>query len=280
MSFAAQVETSNGESPIGSSLYAICTTAASTAAKTITMDDFDTLVTGTTIHVKFTNTNTAADPTLAVGSTSALPIIRYGTTAPGTTEATSWKANSVLSLTYDGTYWRINDVGAEQAIADAAASALTSAISTSESGTKALMAPTYSASSTYKVGQLVIYNGQLYVCTTAISTAEAWNSSHWGTTTLYAQNHPRKGSITMTASSWSGSGPWTQTVTVSGLAIGVTARSIVSLQPDSTALSHMASVGCAAIYVSNNNGTLTAYAIQKKPTSNLTIQCIVTEVSG
>ena len=277
MSFAAQVETGSGESPIGSSLYAICTTAASTAAKTITMDDFDTLVTGTTIHVKFTNTNTAADPTLAIGSTSALPIIRYGTTAPGTTEATSWKANSVLSLTYDGTYWRINDVGAEQAIADAAASAL----ATSETNMRAIIAPAYSASETYKVGQLVTYGNQLYVCTTEISTAEAWNSSHWTSTTDYAQNKPRKGSIALSAT-WSGSGPWTQTVTVSNLPTGqgVTARSMVSLQPDATALNHMASVGCAAIFVTNNGGTLTATAIQKKPTSALTIQCTVTEVVG
>ena len=40
-------------------------------------------------------------------------------------------------------------------------------------------APTYSASSTYTVGQKVIYNGQLYKCSTTISTAEAWNSAHW-----------------------------------------------------------------------------------------------------
>ena len=41
------------------------------------------------------------------------------------------------------------------------------------------IAPAYSSSSTYAVGAKVIYNGQLYKCTTAISTAEAWNSAHW-----------------------------------------------------------------------------------------------------
>jgi len=41
------------------------------------------------------------------------------------------------------------------------------------------LAPAYSASSTYSLGAKVIYNGQLYKCTTAISTAEAWNSAHW-----------------------------------------------------------------------------------------------------
>ena len=41
------------------------------------------------------------------------------------------------------------------------------------------IAPEYSASSTYLVGQKVIYNGQLYECSTRIQSAEAWNSSHW-----------------------------------------------------------------------------------------------------
>ena len=55
------------------------------------------------------------------------------------------------------------------------------------SGTLALtslIAPDYSASSTYTVGAKVIYNGQLYRCNTAITTAEAWNSSHWTSITV------------------------------------------------------------------------------------------------
>lgn len=38
---------------------------------------------------------------------------------------------------------------------------------------------TYSASSTYSVGDYCIYNNKLYKCTTAISTAEAFNSTKW-----------------------------------------------------------------------------------------------------
>lgn len=37
----------------------------------------------------------------------------------------------------------------------------------------------YSTSSTYSVGDYCIYGNTLYKCTTAISTAEAWNSGHW-----------------------------------------------------------------------------------------------------
>ena len=41
------------------------------------------------------------------------------------------------------------------------------------------VADEYSSSSTYDVGDLCVYNGVLYECTTAITTAEAWDSDHW-----------------------------------------------------------------------------------------------------
>lgn len=43
----------------------------------------------------------------------------------------------------------------------------------------AAIAPPYSASSLYSVGSYVWYDGAMYRCTTAIGTAEAWNSAHW-----------------------------------------------------------------------------------------------------
>lgn len=42
----------------------------------------------------------------------------------------------------------------------------------------------YSASKTYVVGDYCIRNNTLYKCKTAITTAEAWNSSHWTATTV------------------------------------------------------------------------------------------------
>lgn len=46
------------------------------------------------------------------------------------------------------------------------------------------IAPNYNATSTYKVGDYVSYQGKFYKCTTAIETAEAWNSEHWSETTV------------------------------------------------------------------------------------------------
>lgn len=94
---------------IASTFYGTCSTGASTAAKAVTLSDScvfndSCLVTGVTIHVKFTNSNTNATPTLKVGTATAKQIMAYGTTATA-----SWYAGSVVSFTYDGTYWIMND---------------------------------------------------------------------------------------------------------------------------------------------------------------------------
>lgn len=43
----------------------------------------------------------------------------------------------------------------------------------------AAIAPTYSSSALYPVGSYAWYDGALYRCTTAITTAEAWTAGHW-----------------------------------------------------------------------------------------------------
>ena len=45
-------------------------------------------------------------------------------------------------------------------------------------------APEYSSSSTYAVGDFVIYDGKLYRCKTAIDTAEVWTAAHWEETKI------------------------------------------------------------------------------------------------
>ena len=90
--------------------YGYCTTAAGTVAKTVTVSPAVTeLTTGLTIAVKFQYANTGSNPTLNVNSLGAKAIKRYGTTAAGTSAAANWNANSVVMLTYDGTYWMLVD---------------------------------------------------------------------------------------------------------------------------------------------------------------------------
>ena len=42
----------------------------------------------------------------------------------------------------------------------------------------------YDATATYEVGDYCFYEGQLYVCTTAIATPEEWNAEHWEATSI------------------------------------------------------------------------------------------------
>ena len=85
----------------------------------------------------------------------------------------------------------------------------------------------------------------------------------------------KKTSITL-STNWTGNtSPYTQTITISG----TTANSKVDLQPDVTVIAQMADDGTMALYIANNNGTLTAYAIGEKPTVGLTIQATIIEVS-
>lgn len=48
-----------------------------------------------------------------------------------------------------------------------------------DNGDVANIADAYSTSATYAVGDYCIYSSQLYRCTTAITTAEAWTAAHW-----------------------------------------------------------------------------------------------------
>lgn len=53
-----------------------------------------------------------------------------------------------------------------------------------DAAVRASIAPEYSSSSTYAVGDLCMNNGVLYECNTAISTAEAWTAAHWTAVTV------------------------------------------------------------------------------------------------
>lgn len=82
-------------------------------------------------------------------------------------------------------------------------------------------------------------------------------------------------SLTLAAASWTGSAsPYTQGVTITG----GTATSQADIQADAAAIQQMLDDGTNAIYIANNNGTFTAYAVGEKPTADLSVQVTVYEV--
>lgn len=81
--------------------------------------------------------------------------------------------------------------------------------------------------------------------------------------------------LTLAAASWTESAsPYTQGVTITG----GTATSQADIQADATAIQQMLDDGTNAIYIANNNGTFTAYAVGGKPTADLIIQVTVYDV--
>lgn len=82
--------------------YTTCSTAAATVAKVVTCDNW-VLETGARITVKFTVTNTAANPTLNVNSSGAKPIYYRGYAVV----AAALQANCTYDLVYNGTQFEI-----------------------------------------------------------------------------------------------------------------------------------------------------------------------------
>ncbi len=107
MGTIAKVNAGGSTHLIASTCYGTCPTEANTKAKVATIQDSQefALLTGVTIHIKFTYANTATSPTLNVNNTGAIAIKTRGTTF----DSVPWMAGSVVSLTYDSTYWMINN---------------------------------------------------------------------------------------------------------------------------------------------------------------------------
>ena len=86
---------------VGSTLFGTCASTASATAKVVTLNSFDSLLSGITVQVRFINGNTAtSNITLKVNTTDALPV----------TGNCLCDANQVIAFTYEnisGTrYWR------------------------------------------------------------------------------------------------------------------------------------------------------------------------------
>lgn len=86
---------------------------------------------------------------------------------------------------------------------------------------------------------------------------------------------PTTTTATLLASGWTGTAsPYTQGVTVTG----GTATSQVDIQADAAAIQQMLDDGTNAIYIANNGGAFTAYAVGEKPSADLSVQLTVYDV--
>ena len=82
------------------------------------------------------------------------------------------------------------------------------------------------------------------------------------------------GSISLTARGWSAEEPFSQSVTFAGLSAG----SLVGLQPTAAQLMALQQAGVTALTAANTDGALTVYALGAAPTADLTLQITVTAI--
>lgn len=228
---------SNSKLPVVQSnyLYGKCSTAAGTAAKTVSIPGYSettiAAMEGVTVFVAFAYSNTAASPTLNVSGSGAHPIVAGTYQDPANVGRFSNGLHSftLVKASDNNYYWWINE--GRDTVPEAPTSAGTYLLTINSSGN---------------------VSWSSYTPPTAATT----------------------GTVTISASGWSGNGPYSHSVTISG----TTANSKIDLQPDSTVLAQMTTDGTTALYIENNNGTLTAWAMGAAPTASLTIQYTKTEV--
>lgn len=93
-------------------VYGYCTTAASVAEKTVSIENFK-LREGATVAVRFLYENTATSPKLNVSGTGAKYIMLNNVMLGS---ANFWKAQELITFVYASGYWRVADSGSHSLI--------------------------------------------------------------------------------------------------------------------------------------------------------------------
>lgn len=169
-----------------SGYYGTCATGAGTSAKVVTCDNF-VLEEGAVIYVNFTNAQTYnGTATLNVNNTGAKDIVRVESNK---ITRYFWRPGEIVGFIYDGTNYVMIEGGNATTTYYGVTKLFTGA--NSDSLEMALtprslyylgnnsIAPYYSSSDTYAVGDKVRYGYYLYQCITAINTPESWDADHW-----------------------------------------------------------------------------------------------------
>ena len=134
---------------VGSTLYGVCASDATAAAKVVTLPDFDAVMHGITVQVRFENGNSVTTGvTLKVGGTNAFPVAGncvcsaddvIAFTLSQTGSGTVWYANHSIKVETGSTDGTIKIAGEEVAVAGLGSAAYTdsTAYATAAQGQKA-----------------------------------------------------------------------------------------------------------------------------------------------
>lgn len=270
----AWADSSGGGSSTGGIFFGECSTAASTTAKEVSISGITAYLNGLSVRIRFANASGSGNSSLNVNSLGAKTISGGGNL---------WASGDIIDFVYRDNYWYVvNDVKANydrygkvklasgSMDSDGYTAVSSNALRSFDTGVVTGLQE-YNPNETHDVGEHVRYNNNIYECNTAITTPEAWNSSHWTLLKpMLKLLSVFRQTITL-STTWSGSDPYTQTVTLPGIN-RITANTKFDIQPDATVIAQMIDDGVKALYIANDNGTLTAYAVGAAPTASLTVQ--------
>lgn len=178
---------------VESGKYGVCSTAAATQTKAVSISGITALTDGQTVTVRMTyEQEYNGQPKLNVSGTGAKNITRAGSAAAGKGE---WQAGSVLCFVYNqtGDCWVIQNGNVAtsstygKVLVDESANGQTDIVRALSSRVffntyvrdMITGAEVYDPENTYAVGAIVRNFGAMFRCTTPISTPEAWDVSHW-----------------------------------------------------------------------------------------------------
>lgn len=165
--------------------YGVCSDGPSTAARSVSIPGISSLTLGLSIRVKMSNIyQGSGELTLNVNNLGALPVMRDRTNG---VVADQWVMGEVVDLVYDGNSWFLVDGG----IATRAGFGMTKLFTGTESSAedaaltpKSLndlaegqIAPVFSSSESYVVGDIVRHNDKLYKC--RYNASGSWDYMQW-----------------------------------------------------------------------------------------------------
>jgi hypothetical protein len=201
MSYIGKVDVGSDRYSVGSTLYGLCDTGASTVAKVVTLDDFTVLIRGVTVYVKFNNGNSAVNNvTLKVGTTDPINVIGNCTC----------NANEILAFTYEenatapGNCWRTHTCGDVVSHGELEAALANIPRAVIFKGVLNNLPDANTSYSTYDNGDIVIVGTKEYIYKRGNSAAAT--DSYWtefGDETAYALE-ANSASITV-VNNWTGS---------------------------------------------------------------------------
>lgn len=278
--------------------YGTCSTAAATAAKVITISGNTNweLTTGSMIAVKFSTTNTAQNPTFNVNGTGAKSV--WANTAVITTSYLTYagSANRVANYVYDGTQYVFigwsNDAnttytnlslgqgyGTCATAAATAAKVVTMSSYALTTGGIVVVKFTYAvpASATMNInskGAKNIYYKGAAITANIIKAGDTATFIYDGTRYhLLAVDRSAFDTVlngTFTASGWSSSAPYTQTITVTGITADDYPDADINMSSATATTGPQLVEGWSCINrIATAANKVTAYCYSEKPTINL-----------